>query len=175
VQYQAFVDPSGGGADAMTLAIAHGDSQRVVLDALAERPPPFSPEGVVEDFARRLAPYHIATVVGDRYAGEWPREAFRRHGLSYEIADSPRSDLYRDLLPLITSQQAALLDPPRLVTQLCRLERRTGRGGRDQIDHPPGRTMTWPMPPPGPSCSPRGGAPRASRWPCWTSRPTPPP
>jgi hypothetical protein len=138
VQYQAFVDPSGGGADAMTLAIAHGDSQRVVLDALAERPPPFSPEGVVEDFARRLAPYHIATVVGDRYAGEWPREAFRRHGLSYEIADSPRSDLYRDLLPLITSQQAALLDHPRLVTQLCRLERRTGRGGRDQIDHPPG-------------------------------------
>ena len=54
------------------------------------------------------------------------------------MADTPRSDLYRDLLPLITSQQVALLDHPRLVAQLCALERRTGRAGRDTIDHPPG-------------------------------------
>jgi hypothetical protein len=58
---------------------------------------------VVEDFARRLSTYHVATVVGDRYGGEWPREAFRRHGIAYEVTDTPRSDLYRDLLPLITS------------------------------------------------------------------------
>jgi hypothetical protein len=31
-----------------------------------------------------------------------------------------------------------LLDHPRLVTQLCGLERRTARGGRDSIDHAPG-------------------------------------
>jgi hypothetical protein len=31
-----------------------------------------------------------------------------------------------------------LLDHPRLVAQLCALERRTARGGRDSIDHPPG-------------------------------------
>ena len=138
VQYIAFVDPSGGAADAMTLAITHSDDQRVTLDAVAERRPPFSPEAVVEDFARLLSTYQIATVVGDRYAGEWPREAFRRHGIAYEVADTVRSDLYRDLLPLITSQQVALLDHPRLVAQLCNLERRTGRAGRDTIDHPPG-------------------------------------
>ncbi len=138
VQYIAFVDPSGGAADAMTLAITHSDDRRVVLDAVAEHRPPFSPEAVVEDFARLLSTYQVTTVVGDRYAGEWPREAFRRHGIAYEVADTPRSDLYRDLLPLITSQQVALLDHPRLVTQLCSLERRTGRAGRDTIDHPPG-------------------------------------
>ena len=31
-----------------------------------------------------------------------------------------------------------MLDYPRLVTQLCGLERRTARGGRDSIDHAPG-------------------------------------
>jgi hypothetical protein len=138
VRYLAFVDPSGGAADAMTLAIAHYDDRRVVLDALAECRPPFSPEAVVEDFARVLATYHVTSVLGDRYGGEWPREAFRRHGVAYEVADTVRSDLYRDLLPLITSQQVALLDHPRLMAQFCSLERRPGRAGRDTIDHPPG-------------------------------------
>lgn len=31
-----------------------------------------------------------------------------------------------------------MLDHPRLGAQLCALERRTGRSGRDTIDHPPG-------------------------------------
>jgi len=41
-------------------------------------------------------------------------------------------------LPLINSQQVELLDQPKLISQLCSLERRTARGGRDSIDHPPG-------------------------------------
>jgi len=31
-----------------------------------------------------------------------------------------------------------LLDVPRLASQLCGLERRTARGGKDSIDHGPG-------------------------------------
>jgi hypothetical protein len=31
-----------------------------------------------------------------------------------------------------------MLENPRLVSQLCSLERRTARGGRDSIDHPQG-------------------------------------
>jgi hypothetical protein len=50
----------------------------------------------------------------------------------------PKSDLYRDLLPLLNSGRVELLDHPRLVTQLCGLERRTARGGRDSVDHRPG-------------------------------------
>jgi hypothetical protein len=57
--------------------------------------------------------------------------------LRYDLADKPKSDLYRDLLPLVNSGQVELLDYPKLVTQLCSLERRTARGGRDSIDHPP--------------------------------------
>jgi hypothetical protein len=47
-------------------------------------------------------------------------------------------ELYRDLLPLINSGAVDLLDNERLVQQLIMLERRTARGGKDSIDHPPG-------------------------------------
>jgi hypothetical protein len=77
-------------------------------------------------------------VRGDRYAGEWPRERFREHGIAYEPAAKAKSDLYRDLLPVINSRMVDMLDSRKLVTQLCSLERRTARGGRDSIDHPPG-------------------------------------
>jgi hypothetical protein len=49
-----------------------------------------------------------------------------------------RALLYRDALPLLNSGRVELLDVPRLAAQLCSLERRTVRGGKDSIDHPPG-------------------------------------
>ena len=39
---------------------------------------------------------------------------------------------------MINSGRTRLLDHQRLLAQLCALERRTARGGRDSIDHPPG-------------------------------------
>lgn len=137
--YCAFTDPSGGSSDSMTLAVAHLDAAGVAqLDALREVRPPFSPEAVVADFAALLRLYGVSRVCGDRYAGEWPRERFAVHGVRYETADKPKSDLYRDALPLLNSGKVVLLDHPRLVAQLCGLERRTSRGGRDSIDHRPG-------------------------------------
>src|SRR5262249_24525473 len=53
-------------------------------------------------------------------------------------AEQTKSDLYRDVLPLLNSRSVDLLDDRRLVAQLCGLERRTARGGRDSIDHGPG-------------------------------------
>ncbi|MBJ7410847.1 MAG: hypothetical protein JHD15_10880 [Phenylobacterium sp.] len=135
--YRAFVDPSGGVNDAMTLAIAHREGETGVLDAVRERKAPFSPEAVVADFCDLLKRYGISRVTGDRYAGEWPREQFRKHGVEYEVADKPRSDLYRDLLPALNSVQVDLLDVDTIATQLCSLERRVARGGRESIDHPP--------------------------------------
>jgi hypothetical protein len=41
--------------------------------------------------------------------------------------------------PLLNSGRVELLDNSRLISQLCNLERRTARGGRDSIDHPPGQ------------------------------------
>jgi hypothetical protein len=136
--YSAFVDPSGGSQDSMTLAIAHQEGERIILDAIRERRPPFSPEGVVAEFAQLLKSYQIESVYGDRYGGEWPREAFLKHGILYDPVSESKSDLYRELLPLVNSGKVELLDHSRLIHQLCNLERRTARSGRDSIDHAPG-------------------------------------
>jgi hypothetical protein len=138
VSYVGFVDPSGGSADSMTLAIGHREGDVVILDAVRERRPPFSPEDVVAEFSECLKSYRISKVTGDKYAGEWPRERFTDHGVTYEPSAKPKSDLYRDLLPALNSRKVDLLDHERLAAQLVGLERRTARGGRDSIDHAPG-------------------------------------
>jgi hypothetical protein len=137
VHYTAFCDPSGGSSDSMTLAICHREGERAILDAIREVRPPFSPESVVSDFCTLLKSYRVFSMVGDRYAGQWPAERFAVHGITYNAAAKPKSDLYRDLLPIINGRRVELLDHPKLVAQLCALERRTWRGGRDSIDHPP--------------------------------------
>lgn len=160
LSYSAFVDPSGGASDSMTLAVAHreaasifrdgrrivdedgkpvkADRSRVILDAVRERKAPFSPESVVKEFSDLLKSYGLTTVTGDRYAGEWPKEAFARHGIKYLPAEKSKSELYVDMLPKLNSGEVELLDIPVLVNQLINLERRTSRGGRDSIDHAPG-------------------------------------
>ena len=90
------------------------------------------------EFAALLKSYCVSKITGDRYAGEWPREQFRKHGINYEPAEQPKSALYQNMLPLINSREIDLLDHARLLTQLVGLERRTARGGRDSIDHAPG-------------------------------------
>jgi hypothetical protein len=138
VQYFGFVDPSGGSSDAMTLAVAHREGETAVLDCLREVRPPFSPESVTGEFAATLKAYRIPRVRGDRYGGEWPREAFAKKGIQYRPAMRNKSDIYQSLLPAINSGKVSLLDNERLTAQLCQLERQTARGGRDSIDHPPG-------------------------------------
>ena len=82
--YVGFIDPSGGSSDSFTMAIAHADGDRVILDAVRERTPPFSPEEVVREFSALLKSYRISRVYGDRYGGAWPEERLRIHGLSYD-------------------------------------------------------------------------------------------
>jgi len=94
----------------------------------------------VAEFSDTLKTYGVSKVVGDRYAGEWPREQFSKCGITYDASARPKSDLYRDALPLLNSCRLDLLDNPKMVNQLCALERRVARGsGKDSIDHPPGQ------------------------------------
>lgn len=137
-RYVAFVDPSGGSSDSMTLAIAHQEDECAVLDLVREKKAPFSPESTVVEFCNTLKSYGINSVTGDRYGGEWPREQFRKNGIEYKLSEKVRSDLYRDLLPVLNSGKVELLDIPVLSRQLSGLERRTSRGGKDSIDHAPG-------------------------------------
>lgn len=134
-QYFGFVDPAGGGADEFTMAVAHMDAGRVVVDAV--RGLRGSPAGCAAEFAQVLKGYNITRVTGDRYAGRWPRDEFGKHGIAYIPSVLDRSGLYLEMLAALNSGRVEL--PPCEVTarQFAALERRTSRSGRDSIDHPP--------------------------------------
>lgn len=123
----------------MTLAISHRDGDQHVLDLVREVRPPFNPDSVVEESCQLVRPYRLSSLYGDRYGAGWVLERFQHHGITYLPAEKTKSDIYKELLPLLNnSRYCELLDNQRLVVQLLSLERRTGRGtGRDSIDHPP--------------------------------------
>ena len=132
-RYVAFVDPSGGQHDSFTIGISHREGERVVLDLTAEWKAPFDPAEAVTDIVKLLQRYRVRTVIGDRYASGWCESEFREHGISYIASDPDKSQIFLDALPLLTSGNAVLLDDNRLVSQLTRLQRETGRGGRDRV------------------------------------------
>lgn len=136
-RYQAFVDMSGGGADDSTLAIAHEADKKAVLDLLidqgARNKGTFSPEQAVVKFAEVLKQYRVSVVTGDRYAGEWPRQAFEKFGIRYVVSGKNRSQIYASLEPLLNSGQVELLDHPKMEAQLIGLIRKG-----EKIDHPSG-------------------------------------
>lgn len=138
-RYHAFIDPAGGsGQDSMTLAIAHAEGKVSVIDVAREWKPPFSPESVVIEACKLLRDYKISTVTGDRWGGEFVREQVRKHGIDYRLSSRTSSELFNDAVPLFNSSCIALVDNKRLISQLTQLERRTARGGKPAISHPPG-------------------------------------
>jgi hypothetical protein len=141
-RYSAFIDAAGGsGSDSMTIAISHldgtGTDRIPVLDAVRERKPPFSPDDVVQEFSMLMKSYGVSRATSDKWGGDWIGEAFRKYQITVEPSAEPKSDIYRELLPLLNARRCSLLDHPRLVAQLCGLERRVARGGKDSIDHTP--------------------------------------
>ena len=135
VQYRAFLDPSGGGADAFTLAIAHREDAVTVLDVCRGRNG--SPEAAVTDYAALLKSYAITSATGDRYASQWVVDAFRRAGITYTHSQLSKSDVYLEALPMFATKAVRLLDNRRLLAELRQLERRTAASGKDTVDHPP--------------------------------------
>jgi hypothetical protein len=135
-RYRAFVDPSGGSDHPMTLAISHKQGEDIIIDAIRERAPPFSPAAVVDEFVEVLKTYRVSKVVGDHYGGEFVKEPFRKHAITYEVSKQVKTDLFRDLLPLLNSGRIRLPRHHRLVSQIVGLERRVSRGGKDSIGPP---------------------------------------
>jgi hypothetical protein len=139
-QYVAAVDPaSGSGGDSMTMCVCHKAGSTVVVDAIREVKPKFSPEAVCDEFAALCKQYRIFRIHGDRWAGGFSHDAFRRCGVNYQTVDKPKSDYYLTLAPLINSGAIDLLQHDKLIQQLCGLERKTSRSGKDSIDHGPGQ------------------------------------
>ena len=137
-RYFAFVDPSGGSKDSFTLGVAHRESNRAILDHVSEVKPPFSPDEVASKFAAVMKSYGVTRATSDKYGGVWVAETFYKHGITVEQCAKPKSELYLELLPGLTSGRVELLDHPRLLAQLGSLDRRTARSGKDSVDHPPG-------------------------------------
>jgi len=136
--YLAFCDLSGGGADDATLAIAHHEQGRTVLDCLVDQGhrsagQTFDPQQTVERFAALLKEYRCHTVHGDKYAAQWPVLAFQKLGIRYRQTQQNRSELYAALEPLLNSGQVELLDHAKAISQLIGLIRRGER-----IDHSTG-------------------------------------
>jgi len=136
LNYVAFVDPSGGRRDQFTVAVAHRQKDKAIVDLVRAWRPPFNPEQVTKECSEILKPYRIRMVTGDAYGGEWPREQFRKHGINYEVSEKNRSQLYLELIPALNSERVELPDIRQLIDELRRLERRRGRSGKDTIDHP---------------------------------------
>jgi hypothetical protein len=157
VRYHGAVDASGGGPDAFTLAIVHaegdGATQRIVHDVMKgwrkPRDGQTDLEGAVTEIAQIAKRYRVTTIVGDRYARGWVREAFKRHGVKYEdamvrdkdgaLTYCDRSGAYLETEPLFAQGLIAILDHPQLVRELKLLERRPQAGGKDRVDHPRGQ------------------------------------
>ncbi len=140
IEYRAFVDPSGGRADSFTMAIAHRTPEgRIIVDNVLEKKPPFQPSNAVYEFSQTLGWYGINYVFGDRYAAEWVAQTFRSRGVTYWPSKLNKSEIYLEFEPLVAQGSVELPDNDRLVEQLKGLERRTRSGGKDSVDHFPGR------------------------------------
>ncbi|MCV2872598.1 hypothetical protein OEZ71_09830 [Defluviimonas sp. WL0050] len=135
-RYLAFVDPSGGGADEFTISIGHLEGRHVIVDLVEGRSG--SPAETVAEFVKLMTPYGVKRVMGDRYAGRWPRDEFKKHGIGYEVSEQNRSEVYLEMLAALNSGRVELPPDQKMERQLIALERRTSRSGRDSIDHPPG-------------------------------------
>jgi hypothetical protein len=142
VDYVAAVDPSGGGADAFTLAIVHQEGDRVVHDVMrgwaSSRREKVDLTAVVAEIAEVCGWYRVTEVTGDRYAAAWVAQAFERVGLAYREADTDRARTYLEAEPLFAQGRVELLDHPAMVRELSLLERRPRAGGKTQVDHPKG-------------------------------------
>jgi hypothetical protein len=95
-------------------------------------------EGVVAEVAKILGSYGVRQVHGDRYGGQWVREAFRRAGVAYLDPPADRSGCYLELEPLLAQGRVELLDHSTMLRELRNLERRPRQGGKVVVDHPSG-------------------------------------
>ena len=70
-----------------------------------------------------------------QYAAAWSEERFRVHGVTYLASERTTTEHFVAFLPLLTSNTVELLDHGQLRHELCGLERRAGRSGRDAVSH----------------------------------------
>jgi hypothetical protein len=137
VDYLGFVDMSGGSADDAVLSIGHAEDGLAIVDLVEDQggSPPFDPRAATWKFVNRLREYGVGRVIGDRYAGQTFVADFARHGVSYEVSQLTKSQLYESLEPRVNAGEVELPDLPKLQEQLITLVRRGARVDHQSGDH----------------------------------------
>jgi hypothetical protein len=139
VTYFKYFDMAGGsGADSAAACVGHREGDTIVIDAIRERRPPFSPEECCREFADLCRAYGVSTAVSDRWGGQFPVEQMAKLGITVTPSEKTASDLFRDLVATVNSARIELPEHARLLAQLGTLERRAGSSGRESISHGPG-------------------------------------
>ena len=141
--YIAAVDPSGGGADAFSLAIVHHEDGRIVQDVMkswsSSRSEKVDLAGVCAEIAAVCQRYGLYRVIGDKYAGKWAPQTFQKAGVRYVESPIDKSHAYRELEPWLAQGRLVLLEHPTMLRELRLLEKRVKPGGKTPvIDHPRG-------------------------------------
>lgn len=134
--YHCFTDAAGGGRDEFTMAIGHKEGERIVIDVLRARHG--VPAEIVEEYAALMREYYVTETTMDRYAGSWPADEYKRHGISTKVSEQAKSGLYMDTLNALNSGQVELPPDEIMIRQFLSLERRVRRGGGESVDHPVG-------------------------------------
>jgi hypothetical protein len=124
------------GGDAYTLALAHREDGRYVVDVVRGQRGPFDPSAVTAEYAALCKEYRVLTVTGDRFGAEWVAASWRSCGVSYVPSERTASELYIECLPLWTRAQVSIPNHPVLLRELRLLERSPTRLGRELVTHP---------------------------------------
>ena len=137
IVYRAAVDVSGGRQDAAAAAVGHREGEHNVIDACRRWPSPHNPVAVAVEVAAFLKSYELSVATADQYGAEIAASVYREAGVTLIPSEFNRSEAYLHALPLFTSGRIEIPDEPTLRAELLTLERRTGRSGKDAVDHPP--------------------------------------
>jgi hypothetical protein len=134
VQYTAYVDPNGGGADAYAIAIGHQEGEHTIIDVVRSRHR--EPRKATFDFAGLCRAYRITRVMGDNFAKDWVQDTWREAGIPYEKAEQPAAQVYLEAQPRWVQGLVRIYNDPVLIKELRHLEMIPGRIGKDQVTHP---------------------------------------
>jgi hypothetical protein len=143
-QYVAAIDAAYKG-DRFTICIAHYDRprDRVVIDHLGgwlgSRQQPLRLGEVMPKIRALADRYGFYRVLGDQFGAEPLKDAFQRHGLTFEertFTPTSKADIYATLRSRIQDGTIELLDHKDALRELRALELENLPGGGTRIGHP---------------------------------------
>ena len=134
VTYLAFADPSGGRGDSTTLAVAHREGEKIIVDAVRAWKGDIA--AVAGEIADVVKSYGLSSVMGDNYGADVTVTSLARVGVEYQPRPSgyDKSRLYLELVAPVLGGRVTFPNDPALMRELRSLDRRRGFGGRDKVD-----------------------------------------